>query len=86
MAEGDKVIVSQMLDTQVEVFVNPAFALVQLRFLTDRRGAAVVNLDMESCVKVMRAMDDGAEAIKSIKSWGPKPKADTWWRRLLGYF
>lgn len=65
--ENKVYVVRQALDTPVSVTVNRAFAVVAMEFETQDGGRAHVELDMESSLNVMRAMDDGPKHVENIE-------------------
>lgn len=63
VGKKEVVVVRQALDTEVSVTINRAFAVVAMEFETQGGGRAHVELDMESTINVMEAMDNGRGAM-----------------------
>lgn len=78
--------ISQMLDTTIDVQSNSAFARATLYF-SDVNGVPIaVELDMESALRVLPALDDGAGASAALRAQipapppAPEPQHRRWWQ------
>lgn len=66
VGKTEVVVVRQALDTEVSVTVSRAFAVVAIEFETQGGGRAHVELDMESTINVIDAMDNGRSAMPTV--------------------